>query len=192
MKEIEVLVKVIEQKKTALAKLSKFGKYKIKKTHDIYYYHKSNTNLLPNSSKFPKDCFRLRKKDDKTFIAYKRDYFDNNKWIYSDEYETEVLDHKTIKTIIQLLGFKKLVELSNTKYTFETDNLEIVLEEVKNLGLFLEIESKGKQKRTVHETKINIHNIINSSGVQVSDEINAGKPELVFNKLKSTKKLKRV
>ena len=38
------------------------------------------------------------------------------------------------------LGFRELVRIDNMKYVFLDSDYEIVLEEVKGLGLFLEVE----------------------------------------------------
>jgi len=183
MKEIEVLVELLEDKQSALKKLSKIGKAKLNQTHDIYYSHEHNHKLKPKGFSFPKECFRIRLKSKKAFLAYKVDNFDEKgTWIYSDEYETEVKDFNTTNKIIELLGFTKLIELENKKYTFETKEYEIVLEEVKELGLFLETELKNPENLDPKKVKIQINEFIKSLGLKTSKEINAGKPELMLKK----------
>jgi len=183
MKEIEVLVELLEDKQSALRKLSKIGKAKLNQTHDIYYSHEHNHKLKPKGFSFPKECFRIRLKSKKAFLAYKVDNFDEKgTWIYSDEYETGVKDFNTTNKIIELLGFTKLIELENKKYTFETKEYEIVLEEVKDLGLFLETELKNPENLDPKKVKIQINEFIKSLGLKTSKEINAGKPELMLKK----------
>ena len=88
-----------------------------------------------------KECFRLRKKGDKSFVAYKIDFFEGKKWTHSDEHETEIANFEVFEKIVSHLGLKELVRVDNEKQIFETANFEIVLEDVKNLGLFLEVEN---------------------------------------------------
>ena len=44
--------------------------------------------------------------------------------------------------ILDALGFTELVRIDNRKHTFTTDEYEVVLEDVKDLGVFLEVEAK--------------------------------------------------
>lgn len=189
MKEIEILVELLEDKESALKKLSKISKETTKHTKDIYYFHELNEKLKPKGNLFPTECFRIRSKQGKYFLAYKVDQFDKNEqWIYSDEYETEVRDFETTTKIIGLLGYTKLVELDNIKHTFETKEFEIVLEEVKDLGVFLEVESKEVTKEPLIVKK-KIKGFIESLNIKTSKELNAGKPELMLKKQLNSKKL---
>ncbi|MFA5931389.1 MAG: class IV adenylate cyclase [archaeon] len=188
MKEIEVLVELFEDKEIALKKLSKTSKEIVKHTKDIYYFHEQNEKLKPKGNSFPKECFRIRSKQGKYFLAYKIDRFDKKGvWVYSDEYETEIKEFETTNKIISLLGYTKLVELNNTKHTFETKEFEIVLEEVKGLGVFLEIESKETTKNPLIVKK-KINDFIKSLNIKTSKELNAGKPELMLKRQLKTKK----
>jgi predicted adenylyl cyclase CyaB len=150
MEEIEILVKLKEGKIKAIESLRKYKSLGTKKVLDIYYYDPKRQNLKQTSSGGLKECFRLRKNGDKAFVAYKVDYFSKGKWTHSDEEETAVEDFEIFERIVKNLGLKELIRIDNEKQIFETPNFEIVLEDVKNLGLFLEVENKnpshGKQK----------------------------------------------
>lgn len=180
MKEVEILVKLRGDKKTALAKLKKFKFLGVKNVLDIYFYDPKRKNLKRNSSGGLKECFRLRKKGDKNFVAYKIDYFNHKQWTHSEEHETEIADFKVFEKIVSHLGLKQLIRLDNQKHIFETKEFEIVLEDVKNLGIFLEVENKNLNG-SVNNIREEIMKFIQSLGFKF-EEMKKGKPELMLRK----------
>jgi adenylate cyclase class 2 len=182
MKEVEILVEVKSSKEEVLKILEKFNFVGEKEVLDIYFYNENNEKLKPINGEL-KECFRLRKKDGKNYITYKIDHFKDGKWVYSDEEETKVDDFEIMLKIVSQLGFKPLVEIDNIKHTFLTDKYEIVLEEVKNLGLFLEVERLVVgDNEDVHVVKEEIFDFIKSLNINVGEESTAGKPELMLRK----------
>ena len=193
MKEVEILVQVYDNKETVLNSL-KYLTFKGKKeTLDIYYYDTLRNNLQVKNNKYPIEWFRLRKKNNKSFLTYKKDNYKDDIWLYSDEDETEITEFEIGKTIINKLGLKELITIDNIKHTFETKLYEIVFEEVKNLGLFLEVERlKISDTESVEEIKIEIQKFINTLKLNVSPELNIGKPELMLRQnLKTTNTIKQ-
>jgi len=183
MKEIEVLIEVKSNKETALKKLEVFDSHGIKKILDIYYHDPLRNNLQPQKDKRLLNAFRLRRKEEKNSIAYKIDHFDRNTWSYSDEFETEVKNFEIMQNILKHLGFKELIRIDNEKHFFETDEYEIVLEDVKDLGLFMEVEKKSQvSDEEIEKTKGEIREFLNSLGIDLGEEQNAGKPELMLRK----------
>ena len=151
---------------------------------DIYYYDENRIELKPDSNFRITKCFRVRKKDDKSYITYKDDVFDTNGiWLYSNEEETEIIDYNVIRNIIKKLGFKKLVTVDMVKYFFETSDYNIAIEDVKKLGYFLEVESKNRSCSDVISEKKKIQSFLSSLNIKLSDEVNSGKPELLLKKL---------
>ncbi len=73
----------------------------------------------------------------------------------------------------------------NKKHTFLTDKYEIVLEEIKDAGLFLEVEvlNEIKEDKILQEKK-KILKFIKSTKIKVSDELNMGKPEIMLRNKK--------
>jgi adenylate cyclase class 2 len=188
MKEVEILVEVKESKRSALDKLmlSKIEDRGIQTISDIYYYDpmKKDLSIDPTSDRLIDNTFRLRSKNGKSLLTFKVKRFDDSgKWLYSDEYETEVSDHETAQKIIECLGLKPLVKIENERHVFVNDRYEIVLEDVKGLGLFLEVEAFGVED-DADADKINqeISAFIQSLGVDVGEDADLGKPELMLKK----------
>ena len=183
MKEIEILVEVYTSIEDCKKELDKYHFMGQKEVIDIYYYDPLREDLKPNDKNEINKCMRLRKKDDKSYITYKVDIFDdNNIWLYSDEYETEVKDFDKTKIIIDLLGLKELLTIHNKKSIYNTDKYEIALEEVKDLGTFLEVEYCTDEDVNVEKIKNDIQTFINNLNIETSEELHIGKPEMMLNK----------
>lgn len=183
MREIEILVELHTDIHKAKAVLQKFEYKGTKQTKDIYYVDPLRKNLQLNEDNKLMECCRLREKGDKSYITYKIDHYDNGIWIFSDEYETEVKDIKVMEKIFQCLGLKRLVVVDNVKHLYETPDYEIALEEVTDLGCFLEVEAlHDDESLSAEEIKSKIYDFIENLGLVVGAELNSGKPELLLQK----------
>ena len=182
MKEIEILVQVNDDINKVEETLKKFKYINTELVIDDYYYDPKRNNLKPNKNNQINECFRLRQKGNKNYITYKDDVFENNVWLYSNEYETEVSSIETIKEILNRLGLKKLLTIKNTKKIYKHNNYEIVLEDVEDLGYFMEVEYCTNEDIDVKEIKKQIQEFINSLNLKTSKELNIGKPEMMLNK----------
>jgi adenylate cyclase, class 2 len=185
MKEIEILVEVRSTKEAAINALKQFTSHGIKHTLDIYFFDPLRQDLQPEINGRIRRSFRLRRKDVKCSIAYKIDHFkeDNDEWIYSDENEVSVSDFDTTLSILRHLGLQELVIVDNEKHVFTTPEYEIVLEDVKNLGLFLEVEQLAQvSDNGVISAKKKIQDFLSSLNIELGNELNSGKPELILKK----------
>ncbi len=183
MKEIEILVRVLEPKKSALKKLSKFKCTGKKRVYDKYYYHPANKNMQWSKKLGLTEFFRVRRKGDKAYITYKKDVFKNKSWLYSDEYETEISNPETMEKIIEMLKLKPFVTVDNNRTFFYHDDYEITFEDVKGLGIFLEVERLNLKDEKPEDVRKDIFKFIDSTGIKVSEEMISGKPELMYNKI---------
>ncbi len=181
MREVEILVEIKDDKQNALNKLSKFKFAGKKEVLDIYFVDKKRDLLKPKNGQLTQS-FRLRKKEKTNYLTYKIDKFDKKgRWLYSEEEETEIKDFEIAIKIISNLGLRPLVEINNIKYTYYTKKYEIVVEEVKNLGLFLEVERlKVGDKESIIKAKKEIFDFIKSLNIKIGKELNSGKPELML------------
>ncbi len=182
MKEIEVLVEVYDKIEYIKNKLEKFNYKGLKKTVDEYYYDPKRDTLKPDKENQLSHCLRLRSKNNDYSITYKDDIFENGKWLYSNEYETKIESLTTMKEIFTKLGLVKFIEIDNEKETYIYNDYEIVIENVKELGVFMEVEYCTNEDVDVKAVKEEIQNFINGLGLNVSEELNMGKPEMYMKK----------
>lgn len=124
------------------------------------------------------NCLRLRAKNDNYYVTYKNDVFEGEKWLYSNEYETKIESIEMMKEVFERLGLKKFLEIDNNKEIYKTDKYEIALEDVKDLGIFLEVEYCTDEDVDVSKIKEEIQEFIDKLEINVSEELNMGKPEM--------------
>lgn len=183
MKEIEILFELKSDFEHTKTILNKFQFKGAKETIDYYYYDPLRNNLKLNSDNKLLECCRIRRKNEKYFVAYKLDHYENGIWIYSDEHETEFTNFDALNNVFKLLGLELLVTINNIKYTYETDKFEIVLEDVKELGYFLEVEYMSNEEiEDVKSIKNLILEFVKSLNIVIGNELNSGKPELLLLK----------
>jgi predicted adenylyl cyclase CyaB len=184
VKEIELIFKVKEPRAVVLKKLRPFTYEGIKKTKDIYFYDPLRADLHPDSRGYVLAGFRLRDKNGKFFLTYKKDHFDaQKKWHFTEENEISVSDYDTARKIIDHLGLRPLVTLKIKKHTFTTLLYEIVFEEAEGLGNFMEVEVRNSKKiRSVKKALADVRVFVDSLGLTL-EELNIGKPQMMIAKL---------
>ena len=181
MREIEVLVRCDDTKQQLIDKMQKYQYISESKVIDVYYYDEMRETLKPDHELKINECFRLRDKDGVTSLTYKVDKFDEKgMWIYSDEYETIIANKVEMQKIIIRLGLKELIQIDNTKIIYESDQYAIFIEDVKVLGLFLEVELKVDRDEDAEALKEEIRGFINSLNLTNVRESNEGKPEMML------------
>ncbi|MBN1584873.1 CYTH domain-containing protein [Candidatus Uhrbacteria bacterium] len=179
-KEVEILCRLGGTKRTALRKLSALEPVGTKRTVDTYYFDPKRPALRPKKGRLT-ECFRLRRQGDGCRLAYKVDHFRRGEWMYSDEHETAVAEADVMEAIVCRLGLKPLVVVDMVKHLFRSPEYEVAVEEVRSLGLFIEVESR----RAVTEGEVaaerrRIRAFLSGLGLAVGEEMNSGKPELLL------------
>ena len=183
MIELEVLVEVFDSYSKMIKILSDFNFLKEEHIMDTYFYDPLRENLKPNKNGKTSECLRIRNTNDSTKITYKKDVYEKSIWQYSNENELTVENPIQMKEILINLGFKELLTINNLRRYYVYQDYEIVLEIVENLGIFMEIELKSKvQENHIKEKRDEINHFIRSLNINVSPELNAGKPELYIIK----------
>jgi predicted adenylyl cyclase CyaB len=180
MKEIEAVYKVLSPKAAVLKKLRRYRHVGIKHTVDVYYYDPLRSDLKPDRERRLHSAFRLRTKAGQAYLTYKKDFFTKRgAWAYTDEHETAIADYATAARIIKHLGLKPLIKLNMRKHTYLHGRYEIVFEEVKNLGNFLEVELIKPSRASV-KTEMNKINVFAATLGLKLEQKHMGKPEMML------------
>ena len=180
MKEIEVEVAFDNTKNEMIEMLSKYEYLGEKEIYDIYYYDPLRSNLKPEKDLRLNETFRIRKTDKGCYMTYKKQHFKGKHWIYSDEYEMTIENFETAKTIISMLGLESLITVHNKRQVYRYNNYEIELEDVEELGIFLEVERVSKDADEI-KVKEEIRNFIRSLNLKNVRELNIGKNQYLLS-----------
>ena len=183
--EIEIKIEVNESSfKNARNLLRKIA-IKKGKTKQIDTYYSSKEEGYLGAEKFPYKWLSIRERDGKKIINYKYYYPEGaEKHEYCDEFETEVSNSEMMDLIFNKLGANKIaiVDKIREKYIFK-DEFEIVLDTVKDLGYFIEVEAL-KDQGGVTKTRQKVKDFINDLKIEDYRTDYRGYPFLVFEKMK--------
>ncbi|WNY63155.1 class IV adenylate cyclase [Borreliella carolinensis] len=150
-KELKRIIKLANKK-------FKFIKEEIKT--DIYYSNK-------------KKIIRIRKLNTlEKIVTFKKKILDNNNAIeINKEIEFKIDSMNNFLTLIKELKFKKLYKKIKKSLIYQTNNLNVEINEIKNLGFFLEIEKIINNQNDIDSAKKEIDNIIDQFRLKENLEI---------------------
>jgi len=146
---------------------------------DSYYTPFHRDFLAP---KYPYEWIRLRQSQKGMFITYKH-YFPQNskKTDYCDEFETKVDNIKSLEKIFKSLDFKQITVVNKTRTTWLFEEVEVVIDEVRNLGFFIELEAT-KNFKNPKDGKEYLYQILKKINAKVGDEDLRGYPYKLLEK----------
>jgi len=150
--EVEIKVKVdnleeIKKKVSATGKLIK----SIKQVDN--YYIPSHRDFF--AKPHPTEWLRIRNNPDKAIFEYDLSINkkENGEQDCAEEYETEVSNPEELKKILGFLDFKNVITVEKQREYWMCGNIEVALDQIKDLGSFVEAEAKGDFKSTVEAKK---------------------------------------
>ena len=140
--EIEIKVK-IDNFDLLKNNLPKFGKLvKLIKQIDEYYIPCQRDFFAQKPH--PTEWLRIRTNPDKVIFEYDKSIGKKEDGLqdYAQEYETEVKQPDELRKILDFLDFKKVVTVEKQREYWDCENFEVAIDDVKNLGCFVEVELK--------------------------------------------------
>lgn len=179
--EIEIKISLNETEFHELrVKLGNIARF-VKKTEqeDTYFtpYHK---NFM--QEKHPFEWLSIRKRGQKNILNYKHFYpEDSPVFTHCDEFESEINDFNNLKKIFLSLDIKELVIVNKTRETYKTEEFEIALDNITDLGHFVEIEAI-KDFGDVSVAREKLFLFAKSLGLDVTKTLNFGYPYLLMKK----------
>jgi len=194
MKQIEITVRLTEDKNNAFSKLEKLG-YKVIRESDIDDIYLSNKVTDLNSENIQKILgksvlLRSLKLEDKEIkkITYKDKELDENGDVISEKkVNIDCEDIAKAKELFACLDFEELVRVKYHVTVYEKDGIEFAFQNVENLGILMEYENindfEGKSLDEINEAKKQMLNEVKNVGLEITDEIDVKKAkELIIKK----------
>lgn len=173
---IEIEIKLPLQNLESVKKfLNEHGKLMSKDVfqRDTYYIpiHRDFLNV-----KFPFEWLRLRESPKGFSINYKHFYPENvKKTDYCDEFETKIESIEAMKKIFQSLNIKEVVVVEKVRTTWMFEDVEIVIDDVKHLGAYIELETTTHFENPQDGKKF-LYKILEKLNAQVGEEDLRGYP----------------
>jgi len=150
-KEIEIKIQISpEQLKSLRFWLNEKSKFVDEVEHVEYYLDNPNKTFFFTSPQGYKDALkylrvRLTEKGDS--ICYKDFYVDaaTGKTTHCDEFETNVGDGQETLKLLENLGYSDQTLIQKKRQKYLWGDFEIVIDDVKDIGIFVEVELKAKE-----------------------------------------------
>ena len=163
MKNIEVELKFpLLNKDELIKKLNKVAKLEKEEDYqkDVYYIpiHRNFLDKKPVS-----EWLRLRETKKGFSINYKNWHKkDNPKTVSCDEFETKIESIESIKKILKCLDFNEIVTVEKIRSVWTYKNVEIAIDQIKELGNFIELEKLTADDEDPYEVQEELLKVMES------------------------------
>ena len=128
------------------------------------------------------EWLRIRETEKGATINYKNWHKEDNvESVKADEYETSIDEPEAMDRIFDVLQFKKLIVVEKKRQTWDYKDVEIAIDEVIDLGSFIEIEAKGNFESEEAAEK-HLYDILKELGAEVGEQDFKGYPMLLLEK----------
>ena len=182
MKNVEVEIQVIIKNPEKVEKrLNEVGNFiKSRKQVDKYF-------VPPYRDFFAKDMpdeyLRVRHEEDKNHLNYSFLHFGEDGWLRNtDEYETLIDKPEVVEEIFKKIGLIPMVTVKKIRKYFDCGDFEVTLDQIENLGDFMEVEAKN-DFGGVDKTRKACSDFLNSLKIEYEIQKDMGYPRMLYKKL---------
>ncbi|MBU2561700.1 MAG: class IV adenylate cyclase [Nanoarchaeota archaeon] len=180
--EVEIKLQLTEKQFLSVQdKLKQIAEAK-KASHQIDdYFTPAHRDFLKYD--YPYEWLRIGQRSGKTILNYKHFHPENTMpFTHCDEFETEVACPEKLRKIFASLDILPLVTVDKQRSTFVfNDEFEIVLDTVKELGCFMEIETI-KDFGSIEQARRRIREFSALLGIDPEGSVERGYPYLLMEK----------
>ncbi len=132
------------------------------------YYTPAHKDFI--DADHPYQYLRVRESEKGDFFTYKHCHPENsNKVEYFDEFETKVDSSESLFKILNILEFKEILIVDKVRSTWQFDDVEIAIDEVKDYGVFIELELTSHSDNP-KEAKKYLFSVLEKFNAEVGEE----------------------
>ncbi|QQR50522.1 class IV adenylate cyclase [Candidatus Nomurabacteria bacterium] len=129
-----------------------------------------------------KNILRIRESNGKFIFTLKQP---NKNEFDAIEHETEIADPVEFKAALLVMGYKEVVYIHKERIKTTYQDIEICLDEVRDLGSFIEAEKIMDEDVDAEIVQKELFNFLVSLGVDLNDQVTHGYDTMVYIKQKS-------
>ncbi len=130
------------------------------------------------------EALRIRMQDGKSFLTYKGSKMDKVSKTRK-EFNVEIDYADSMKHILTSLGFFAVATVTKKRKNYRLGDFLISIDEVQNLGNFMEIELQAEDSRKYQEKVESIFNFIEKLGITKESTIRQSYLEMLLEKSKT-------
>lgn len=176
MYEVEVKAR-LQDRKTIFEKLKSLGCVFSENLHQVDEIFVPKDTIFPTPQGVP--VLRVRKENNKYFFTLKVHQQNRQDCL---EKELEISDGSKMLEIIKILGYKQVPTVDKNRIKTKLNDIEISLDEVKDLGEFIEAEKIVTSENSEERIKVqdNLYIFLNSLGISKEDFLIDGKYDIML------------
>lgn len=174
-KDIEIEIKLpLNNKEEVIDFLNKNAEIKAENLRQKdTYYTPAHKDFLDVPVK-PFQYLRVRESEKGDFFTYKHCHPENSEIVdYFDEFETGIDSSESLYKIMKVLEFKKILIVDKIRNTWQLDDIEIAVDDVKDYGVFIELELTSHSDNP-KETKKYLYSVLDKLNAEVGEEDQKG------------------
>ncbi len=148
---------------------------------DIYLYNKDTGQFAEVDGRI-KDTLILRyvNEEEKEIICKKRKYNNEGLEIETEKRTLKIDDIRKAEDLLECLGYKSFLRMIDKNSKYENEEYIAFIQEVENLGTFLEIESKDNENAETQFKKL--IELVKAFGLEIGTKFDIRKAELLYKK----------
>lgn len=176
MKEIEVKAK-LEQKQEVIEKLKNLGcvfNEPVTQKDVVYVKNIGSLEIFKSNDIF----LRIRTINNSKILFTVKKRMVND--LDALEYETEISSKEEMEQALLLMGYKEAIRINKSRLTTHYQNYEIDIDEVDNLGEFIEVEKLAEDGNS-EQIQNELFNILISLGIKPENRVIYGYDILMLN-----------
>ena len=191
MKETEITVQVLMPLALSINKLEEKG-YTLEEKYtmrDRYFTHFSNKEISTVSyEKLIKNSLLIRtitsNNSSYSQLTYKNKEYNTNREVISEQkYVCKIESEESAYNILNSMGLNSYLTVNQKLWIFKNNKTHFSLQEVENLGLFIEIEQQNGMENLSSEEKVQkLIEIANSLNLKLGNSYSCKKVEMLLKK----------
>lgn len=172
--ELEICLKSLDNLDEVFTKL-KNENFEVKEDfilRDTYYVKDNMEISFDNADKLLESYVLVREVNGKdiTLVLKQKEYDEKGNIIKQSSCKCPIIDKEKGKSFVESLGYKKLLDLNDHNILMSNGKHEIYVQDVENLGVYLEMEQKNIYTESNNGNDIEeMINIFNSFNLNVKD-----------------------
>lgn len=182
IKDVEITCEVFEEISTIVKSLEDKGfKYVEEFTLDDIYMKNDKTNeFAPENGKITDTLIiRYVNENDKKIVCKRKNYNSNGFEISTEKSVLKVMSIEEAEKHLDILGYTRFLNMIDKNYMYENDEFIAYIQDVKDLGIFIELEAKK-----VEDAEQNIKQLIElvkTLNLKTGTKFDIRKAELLYS-----------
>ncbi len=188
IKDVEITCEVFDETPNIIKVLETKGFKYVKEfiLNDIYMKSEKINDFAPKNGRITDTLIiRYVNEEDKKIVCKRRNHDDKGFEISTEKSVLKVVSIEDAEKHLNILGYTRFLNMIDKNYMYENDKFVAYIQEVKDLGTFLELESNKKENEEQNIDKLIEY--VKSLNLKIGTKFDVKKADLLYAKQKNMK-----